>query len=1462
MKRQIVPFIFIMLFAYVGKTQVNCSVNAGVNARFCQGETMPLLGGTSGTPIAGTERWRQISGPTTTIADTTAKVTSAVAVSPGIYVFRFSSDCDLGSNFQDVTYTVDSVVSTVQAGIAQTTNCYTGGSILLDATNRTAPGSQFTGSWQQTSGPRGTISFSGGDYYFTPDYGNLSSYDCDGECGDTLQDFTFAYSLTNVDNSQCRSTSPSATDKELRINYGDVPFLAGPANDVCVTTPGCDNPSDPYRAWGRCPGSGAGLWTITPSAGITISDSSSRFITISGVVPGQSYKLVWEVTGRTCGIDGKDSITFTGSYASAVTNATATSAVRDFCTNIPNTLTLEGNNFGVGESVLWTQISGAPVTINSPNSANTTASGFSATGGPYVFRYTISNVACSDFGEVEITVNNSAPTLNLTDQSTCVRYNSLGSTFLTPNFALPTEGSRYQSYDNPVGEANGPNADVKLISYPSGVRLNTTFAEYYFRYYGTFGSRIGRIEAWIANTNNSGFFGRTEAGAYVYEVTAYNSCGSTTDQFAHIVGLQGAPLVNAGTDQILPCNDTFTQLAGNVVPMPHWDYVGSVPSGAPTPIFTSTQDTAYPDIAGLQAGYVYVYSYSSGYGDLCTKSSDDMNVVVSSSNPPAAVISSPTNGCGGSEIDLEANLPQGMSGQWNILSGPAGLTVNDPNSPNTYLTGTDTSETYQIEWVITNGCGSSRDTITINTSSFFGPTKAIAGEDVCTTISNVPLNASPLAPNTRGVWRVIDRPPNSSDIDLTDTTSESTFLAQGQGSGGATRKWGGFTLTWTTQDTLGLCPASVDTVQVGWRTATVIAENIIRCNETGLPLNLDLNSYKRLYSTTSFYEYSDQPVVEQYWKLSSGTGVTLPTNVEPDTITAQFSDYGEHSFTRVVQIGGCVQEDVSKVIIKPPSSIANAGTDTTLCNTISGLNLMADSISSGYGFWSIDSGAGGSFSPLEESQKHNGNFIPNPGVTRLKWTSTQGGACISESGYDFAYVTYNESANAGTDISLCEANAISLLGSNPQPGYGIWSKVSGPGSQPRLPSDSLYDVLPVAVDGLNAGTYEFEYKVESAACGIKLDTIEVTIDSLTTDPNAGVNDTTCLADGSSYPISLNGNTPPAGYTATWTKELGSGPTYSASGTTGSYTANDTGSYVFSYEFSNGVCAIKDYVDYILLDGSPEDTMRFTYLRICNDSFQVEVDSPSTLGKYRYVWSFENATPSDTSGIDLVAPGIVVFNSIGTHEVKVYMEGPNLQCKTGDSVDLTINCLVFPVEYTYFEVKKMNEERALLEWQTASEENNSHFEIQRMTSENGTYVQVGLVEGQGNSSELTDYFAWDDISNLAPGPIYYRLKQVDFDGTFEYSEERVIYKEGAGHISVSPNPTKGDIHIWISDSYLDFANGLSVELIDVSGKVIKTVRSLDNNDITLKDLNLAEGVYLIRLTRNGYTLRTHRIVVAN
>jgi hypothetical protein len=177
----------------------------------------------------------------------------------------------------------------------------------------------------------------------------------------------------------------------------------------------------------------------------------------------------------------------------------------------------------------------------------------------------------------------------------------------------------------------------------------------------------------------------------------------------------------------------------------------------------------------------------------------------------------------------------------------------------------------------------------------------------------------------------------------------------------------------------------------------------------------------------------------------------------------------------------------------------------------------------------------------------------------------------------------------------------------------------------------------------------------------------------------------------------------------------------------------------------------------------------------------------------------------------------------------------------------------PVKLVSLKATKVNDD-VLISWTTASEVNNRGFNVER-SIDGKTFEFVGFVKGRGNSSETNNYrledanaFALTSVSKL-----YYRLKQVDNDGKFEYSN--VISVNNAEltteELDAYPNPFSDKLTVSVTAIETGIVN---IDVVDISGRVMLSLnKTIDNgkNLITIDEVSaLNKGIYFIKLNSHG------------
>lgn len=163
----------------------------------------------------------------------------------------------------------------------------------------------------------------------------------------------------------------------------------------------------------------------------------------------------------------------------------------------------------------------------------------------------------------------------------------------------------------------------------------------------------------------------------------------------------------------------------------------------------------------------------------------------------------------------------------------------------------------------------------------------------------------------------------------------------------------------------------------------------------------------------------------------------------------------------------------------------------------------------------------------------------------------------------------------------------------------------------------------------------------------------------------------------------------------------------------------------------------------------------------------------------------------------------------------------------------------PVAWLSFEARPA-QSKVKLEWSTAWEENNEHFLVEH--SINGQQFRcIGKVDGKGTPTLAQSYFFWHQ--NPAVGLHYYRLKQVDYDGDWEYSPITSVHMKGEikqKKLHCFPNPVRGQLQVQLP---VDPVPDSQLLIINSSGQIIRTV--FIRNHLEQLDLSeLLPGLYTL------------------
>lgn len=176
---------------------------------------------------------------------------------------------------------------------------------------------------------------------------------------------------------------------------------------------------------------------------------------------------------------------------------------------------------------------------------------------------------------------------------------------------------------------------------------------------------------------------------------------------------------------------------------------------------------------------------------------------------------------------------------------------------------------------------------------------------------------------------------------------------------------------------------------------------------------------------------------------------------------------------------------------------------------------------------------------------------------------------------------------------------------------------------------------------------------------------------------------------------------------------------------------------------------------------------------------------------------------------------------------------------------TINSNQTPLPVELLSFNAINNTSSIdLVWKTASEQNNSHFEVQR-SSDLNEWQTVGMVDGAGNASHVIEY----SLTDYSPiiGRAYYRLQQFDFNGGSEYSHivsTLVSDNNLDSDFSLYPNPANNEVIISFDNDSSD-----KPHIYDLLGKEVMinpSMYSVSSRQIRMDISNLPTGTYLVKI----------------
>lgn len=211
---------------------------------------------------------------------------------------------------------------------------------------------------------------------------------------------------------------------------------------------------------------------------------------------------------------------------------------------------------------------------------------------------------------------------------------------------------------------------------------------------------------------------------------------------------------------------------------------------------------------------------------------------------------------------------------------------------------------------------------------------------------------------------------------------------------------------------------------------------------------------------------------------------------------------------------------------------------------------------------------------------------------------------------------------------------------------------------------------------------------------------------------------------------------------------------------------------------------------------------------------------------------------------------------GTYVLEVFWEafssdGSHFDSDGGNNFEATFTVAVMPVAWQAIKIATQGVNHHL-SFAIATETNNSHFDIQRST-DSRSWTSIGQVKGAGTTTNTQEYTYIDKRPFL--GQNYYRVKQIDYDGTFSYSAVvSAKFEPNDGDISIYPNPSKGQIFL---AGDLQSAGAPTVQILTINGRLL---RELPYTSAGVDTSQLSTGLYLVRVVVEDRIAVQQRLII--
>ncbi|KRB59177.1 gliding motility-associated C-terminal domain-containing protein [Flavobacterium sp. Root186] len=851
------------------------------------------------------------------------------------------------------------------------------------------------------------------------------------------------------------------------------------------------------------------FWTQISGNAVNITTPNLVQALVTGAVAGNTYgfRLTAQCADGSTIFDDVYITILPLTFASAGTDQT-------YCYG---NYSLNGNLPGASETGTWS-INGpnnAGITINNPNSPNTTITVSGTSSGNTSLIWTISNTAsgCSSFDEVVIsTLGGIEPVSAGTDITLSNCYSATQNINLNGSFGGTTPGQQQGTWT----VVSGPNIP--------------NFSN--------------------ANANNTNVSGLVE-GTYVFRWTVAGSCANGFDEVIVTVPPPTADVTDVADSSLYYCDGRRSTILQGTIPLyvnesVQWTQTGGPTANIVNPTSSSTLVTGMTSLGT----YTFLYTLTNSVTNCVSTGTHTVvleNLISITAGPDQAL------DCNVFTTTIPVTSVGSGQTSWQIVSGPIVNPILNPPYPsyptplvnfsgNSFIVDQLLfSGTYIVRVIKKPNAGSLCETVydDVVIISSAQPAGSNAGT---TQVLACNLTTAVLAGNIptrgRGRWSQVSGPSTAVFLDVTDATTTVSSLINGS-----------YEFRWTISGGAACdVTQSISKIIVSSVTPTIANAGNDQSICYGAPVQLQGNSTLENEIGT--------------WTVSPSSGISFSDLHDPAAIASGLSANTVYTFTWAISNGcGGSTDTVNVETNNLQGDTADAGPDQCFPTGTSTITLAANDPSPGTGLWTQVLGTAATITnPAQYNTTVTGL---SDGNYQFRWTISNVG-CINDD--DFIDITIAPTitvAQAGADQSIC-GSTVTVTGNTPAAGEtGLWEFVSG-GDGPVITNPSSPTTT---ITGLTTGSWGYKWTIFRGVCASSSDSVQLNIDEAPSQAIAGSDQTACNVST----IALNA-TPPAIGNGIWSLSSGpNSPVFSdVTSPTSTLSSLITGQYVLIWTVRNGI----------------------------------------------------------------------------------------------------------------------------------------------------------------------------------------------------------------------------------------------------------------------------------------------------